>query len=138
MIDAAELDRDRIAWVLLDALALGDRAAALKWRLSRRTVERYRAQLRVDEELARVVAEKRRGAELELGALRVRFLRNAIGQLEKRLRRRTVTVREIAGAIKIVGELHQVAEVLGEQSDSAGPDAEEAPADSSVGHSEAH
>lgn len=124
------IDNDRIAWVLLDAIALGDGPAARKWGITRRTVERYRALAKTDHELSDLVAEKRLVAEAELSTLRVRFLRRALCRLEKKIMRRATTVLEIAAAVKIVGELHQVSEALtDERPDGPDPDAAEAPGD---------
>lgn len=122
------LDPDRIAWVLLDAIALGDGAAARKWNVSRRTVERYRARMREDKELAALVAEKKSDAEVELSAMRVRFMRRAIDAMERKVMAGDATVYEIAGAIKVVGELHLVAlSVEDDRSSGPDPEAEEAP-----------
>lgn len=99
---------ERIAWILLDALVLGDGPAARKWKCSRRSVERYRARMRIDCELAALVEEKKAGMEVELSAMRVRFLRRALTVLEAKIQKDDATVYEIAGAVKIVGELHQV------------------------------
>lgn len=121
-----QLDRERMAWVLLDALSLGDNVAARKWKLCARTVQRYRERMRIDPELSSVVAEKAAGVEVELASLRVRFLRKALRELETKITAPEATVYEIAGAVKIVGELHQVSEALGdERSDGEDPNAAE-------------
>ncbi len=123
------MEDERVAWVLLDALVLGDGTAARKWNCSRRTVERYRARMRVDSALAALVEEKKSGMEVELGALRVRFLRKALEKLEARIQEDgedRASVFEIAGAVKIVGELHQVATAVDdERLDSPDPSAAE-------------
>lgn len=108
------VDIERVAEILVDAFTLGDGSAARKWRTSTRTIRRYRARLRTEPELAAIVREKREDAEEELSALRVRFLRKALGVLEKKIEAENATVYEIAGAVKIVGELHQVAEAIGD------------------------
>lgn len=121
------VDPDRLAWVVLDAIALGDAAAARKWNVSRRTVERYRERSRNDKDLAAAVAEKKRHEESDLANLRVRFLRRALGVLEAKIQSEGATVYEIAGAVKIVGELHQVAMAVDdERPDSTDPEAAEA------------
>lgn len=116
---------ERIAEILVDAFALGDGAAARKWSTSRRTICRYRARMREDQALASIVREKQQEAEDELATLRVRFLRKALVILETRITHPDATVHEIVGAVKIVGELHQVAEAMDERSDSPDPDAQE-------------
>lgn len=120
------LDREATSWVLLDAIVLGDVPAAKKHQLSRRTIQRYRQWMRADPELAGLVEEKRSHVEVELAGIRVSFLRKAIQELEKRITSPTATIHEIAGAVKIVGELHQVSEALAdERSDGEDPDAAE-------------
>lgn len=130
------LDQERVAWILLDALALGDGSAARKWKVSRRTVERYRSRMRSEPELAAIVEEKRAGTEVELSALRVRFLRKALTRLETKVDDPEASLHEIAGAVKIVGELHQVSEALSDERPDS-PDPEAAEAAGRVG-SEAH
>lgn len=120
-------DAERIAEILVDAYVLGDGSAARKWRVSTRTIRRYRAAAKTDEALSALVQEKRDGATEELAALRVVFLREAINVLRTKIKKRSATVHEVAGAVKIVGELHQVAEVLDERDDEPDPGADEAP-----------
>lgn len=120
------IDRERQAEILVDAYTLGDASAARKWRVNRRTVRRYRAAMRVDPELASLVREKKDLTEDELATIRVRFLRRAIARLEAKIEDPEATIHEIAGAVKIVGELHQVSEALGDVgSDEPDPDAAE-------------
>lgn len=123
-------DPDRASWILLDAIALGDTAAAKKWGCHRRTIEGYRARVKTDEQLAGLLAEKRREAETDLANLRVRFLRRALKVLEVKIQAEGATVYEIAGAVKIVGDLHQVALTLGEDERPDCPDPEAAEAES--------
>ena len=121
---------ERIADILVDAFALGDGAAARKWNCSIRSIYRYRARLKAAPSLAAIVIEKRAGAEDELATMRVRFLRKALVVLEARLQDPEATIHEIVGAVKIVGELHQVAEAMDEQRpDSPYPDALEVTVD---------
>ncbi len=117
------LDPDHVACVLLDALALGDVAAARKWSVSRKTVQRYRQRMREDRELSALVAEKMQDFETELGAMRVRFLRRALAAMERMVDAEGTRLIEVAEAVRVVGELHQVSEALGED-ESNGPDPE--------------
>lgn len=121
---ASNFDIERAAIILVDAFALGDATAAAKWKISKRTVERYRARMATDTQLSALVAEKKKAAEADWSASRVRFLRKAIAKLETLVDMATPEqIREVAGAIKIVGELEVVSSTLdGEQpgTDSAG------------------
>lgn len=124
------IDRERIADVLLDAAIHGDGPAARKHGCSRRTVERYRAMLREDRDLAAFVGARIDEHEGMLADLRVRFLRKALAEMERRLSSTDTTLPEIAEAVKVVGELHQVAEAMGDVgSDGRDPEADEAPGD---------
>jgi hypothetical protein len=116
-------DPERAAMVLADAMALGDKGAAKKWDLSIRTIANYRARLKNEPELARLFAERKRERHRDLATMRVAFLRRAIRVMTKKLD--AATLHEVAGAVKIVGELHQVSEALGDDG-SAGEDPEAA------------
>jgi hypothetical protein len=122
------LDRERIASILIDAASFGDREASRRWAVSARTIRNYRVRLRTDKELAAFCREQLDAQEAELGALRVRFLRKALAEMERRLGSEETTLPEIAEAVKVVGELHQVAEALGDGgSDGRDPEAHAAP-----------
>ena len=118
-------DPDRAACVLADAIVLGDRVAARKWQMSTRTVERYRARMSADKELAAAVREKNASIEQDLSVMRIAFLRKALAEMEAKLP--DATLFEVAGAVKIVGELHQVAMAVDDdRPDSPDTDAAEA------------
>lgn len=121
---APNLNLERVAVIIVDAFALGDATAAAKWKISKRTVERYRARMTTDRELSRLVTEKKKAVEADWSAARVRFLRKTISKLEALVDQAgPEQIREVAGAIKIVGELEVVSSTLdGEQpgTDSAG------------------
>lgn len=121
------IDREHVASVIIDAASFGDREAARRWSVSTRTVRRYRVTLRTDKELAAFVREQLDAQEAELGALRVRFLRKALMEMERRLDHADTTLPEIAEAVKVVGELHQVAEAMDGGSDGDDSEADEAP-----------
>jgi len=123
-------ERERIASVLIDAAAYGDVQAARKWAVCTRTIRNYRVRLRTDAELAGFCREQIEAQEAELGALRVRFLRKALAEMERRLSKAETTLLGIAEAVKVVGELHQVAEAMGDGgSDGRDPEADSAPGD---------
>ncbi len=131
---SALYDPERVAEILVDAFTLGDGTAARKWRITTRTVRNYRVRLKTDTELSAIFHQKRVTNEDELSTLRVRFLRRALAVLEEKITAPEAAIYDIAGAVKIVGELHQVAEALDERSDSEDPDAAEAPGDSAPAH----
>jgi hypothetical protein len=104
-------DYEVMADILVDAACYGEHTTAKRWGKSWRTVARYRALMRADVKLAGMVAERLESMEQELGALRVRFLRKGLMAMEKKLD--SASLPDIAAAMKVVGEFHQVAEVLG-------------------------
>jgi len=120
-------DPDRAALILVDAMALGDRSASRKWGVSTRTVERYRARMSSDPALADLVREKKRGTERELAEMRIAFMREALSVLSEKIR--SANVRSVAGALKIVGELHQTSMVIEGPVESADPEDPSAPED---------
>lgn len=133
------LDRERIASVLIDAASFGDREAGKRWGVSTRTIRSYRVRLRTDKELAAFCREQLDAQEAELGAHRVRFLRKALAELERRLDKPETSMADIAEAVRIVGELHQVAEAMGDGgSDGDDPEAREAPGGSVGATATAH
>jgi hypothetical protein len=106
-------DHESMALVLADALVLGDKSAARKWSISIRSVQRYRAIARATPALAALVAEKNAEVSHDLATLRVAFLRDALEALREKLP--TGSLYEVAGAIKIVGELHQTAMMVDDE-----------------------
>lgn len=124
-------ENEQIASVLLHAAAFGDAQAARRFSVSTRTIRRYRVRLQTDADLAAHVREQVDAHEAELGALRVRFLRKALAEMERRLGLADTTLPEIAEAVRVVGELHQVAEAMGDGgSDGDDSEAREAPSGS--------
>lgn len=105
-------DPDRAALILADANVLGDAAAATKWKVSLRTVARYRARASAEPGLAQLVREKQTEDARTLSELRVAYMRDALEAMRGKLE--SASLFEVAGSIKIVGELHQVAEALAE------------------------
>src|SRR4051812_43064420 len=93
--------------------------------MSTRTVERYRARMAGDKELAAAVREKNASIQHDLAVMRISFLRKALAEMETKLPK--ASLYEVAGAVKIVGELHQVAMAVDdERPDSPDPEAAEA------------
>jgi hypothetical protein len=56
-VEPRKINYDRAAKILCDAVLLGDRAAAAKWKTSTRTIQRYRLRLETDDKLRRLVAK---------------------------------------------------------------------------------
>lgn len=119
------LDPERVACVLADALVLGDASAARKWCISKGTVQRYRRVASKQPALIAAVAAKNVEVQHELATLRVAFLREALNEMRTKMK--DATLYEVAGAVKIVGELHQVAMAVDdERPDSPDPEAAQA------------
>jgi hypothetical protein len=119
-------DPDRAALVLVDATEMGDKLAARKWGISLVTVWRYRNRLKTDAQLKELVREKRAESEHDLATLRVAFLRDVIAKMREVIASASVeNLHDLAGAAKVVGELHQVAMAVddAERPDSPDPDA---------------
>jgi hypothetical protein len=52
-----EFNHERAAMILCDAVMMGDRAAADKWGLTQRSIQRYREKLETDDKLRHYVAK---------------------------------------------------------------------------------
>jgi predicted DNA-binding transcriptional regulator YafY len=132
-------ENEQIATILLHAAAFGDAEAARRFHVSTRTIRRYRVRLQTDADLAAHVREQTDAHEAELGAHRVRFLRKALAEMERRLGLPDTKLTEIAEAVRVVGEMHQVAEAMGDGgSDGDDPEALEAPGGDSGQAQHAH
>ncbi len=131
-------DQDRAALILADAMALGDKSAARKWEISERTLRRYRARVADEPALASLVRLRKADVEQDLATMRVSFLRDALTEMKSKLK--DATLYEVSGAVKIVGELHQVAMAVddNERPDSPDPQASEDEGGSAGAASTAH
>lgn len=111
------LDRVRAAQVLALAEQSSDEAAAKHWGITVRSVQRYRELLATDVELAAAFAEKK--AKLEEAAqdwaeAAVEFMLEGIRKLKQLVGEAKVeNLRDVTGAVKIVGELDITRKVLG-------------------------
>ena len=116
-------DTDRAAKVLALALQAGDPAAAAHFGISTKSVCRYRTRATTDTELSRLVEEKTR----EFRAASEGWAEDAAGFMSRAIRKLDTLVskaevdqiRDVAGAIKIVGELDITQKVLGGQQPGA-------------------
>lgn len=116
-------NRDRAARILIDAIAFGDKTACKQWKITVRTLVRYRARLDTDPKLAELVREKGKVADAHWSKARLRFLRKAIARAEMLLDDAT-SLPEVVEAIGTIGELDIAAQVLnggGDGSDLEGP-----------------
>lgn len=94
-----------VAQALIDAITLGDPAAAEKHGVSVRSLQRYRARLSEDPdgELAQSVAAKRKALTAEWLAETARARMKILAKLERMVEAAPPEmIREVAGALKIV------------------------------------
>lgn len=118
-------DAERAALILLDALALGDEAAAEKWDVSVRTVRNHRDRLESDAGFAAFFRAKLAKASRGWASVRLRFLRKAITKLEELVEKAGPDqIRDVSEAVKTVGELQVVSDALNVGND-ASPEGEE-------------
>ena len=127
--------REQKARIGADAELFGVEEAAKRHSISERTVRRYRAMAAADPDLAREIRERKalvlKQEDLDWATTGRRFLRRSLAKLEELVQQAKAepgSIREVAGAIKIVGELDVVRSALGgEQPDDPEP-GEETPA----------
>lgn len=110
------LNYERAAMILVDALYTTEQAAAEKWNVSRRTVERYLARMRTDPELSQIVASKKAErdqawadqipAALEACLL---FIKQAGAKADPA---DPEAIHAVAGAFKLVAEIGVLREVV--------------------------
>jgi hypothetical protein len=116
---APTFDRDRALRVLVDAFDLGDATACQRHGISVRTLERYRVRLKGDPQLSEAVAQKKEELERDWRQARRRALRSGITKLEQLIQAAEVKqLRDVAGAVKILGDLEVVAGVLDDEQQS--------------------
>lgn len=109
-----QLTEQEAARLVADALSVGKRQAATNWKVSVRTVERHLAASLADPATAQLVAKKLEATDGEWRDVAVEFLRKGIAKLGALIDQAgTGQIRDVAGAVKIVGELQVVREALG-------------------------
>jgi hypothetical protein len=92
-----------------------------RYDVSLRTLTRYRNQEAADPVLAELVRKKKLERAKGWRDSRLRFLRNAINRLDTLVANATgEQIREVAGAIKIVGDLESLSQALSFQDDEDG------------------
>ena len=129
---APNFNSERAAMILADASVMGDAAAAAKWDVSDKTVRNYRARASNNPDFAALYRKKQLSISSAWSEDAGRFLGKALAKLEKLVEQADDPkyIHDVAGAIKVVGELRIAKEVLSEpESDPAGS---EPPADQSA------
>jgi len=126
-----KIDKERAARIVVDSIALGNVAAADKWQISTKTVQRYRDRVADDPELSAFVRIKNAVAEVSWHAERTEFLKEATSRLRVLLKTE-VDLDKVSRAIERVGNLDVAATVLhvGVRPNSQGS----TPAEDGVGH----
>lgn len=116
--------RERAAEAIVTALSVGDRTAADRLNISDRTLRRHRARMATDPALAALVREKVKAEAGQWRAARLGFLRVALAKLKGLVEEAKVDqMRDVVGAIKIVGELQVATEALGTDPEARTPEA---------------
>lgn len=93
-----------------------------RYGVSTKSLQRWKKRVAADSALSAEVANKKAGRAQGWKDSRIRFLRNAIDKLEQLVAKADVTqMRDVAGAIKIVGDLEGMASALGVESDVEQP-----------------
>jgi hypothetical protein len=116
-----EIDREKAVRTLIAAQLTGDAKAAESAKVTVRTLQNWRRKLASDPELVRAFAEKRAEVIASLDARFRAFLGSAVAKLEELVSEATVEhIHEVAGAIKIVGELTTTRAGLGMVESEAG------------------
>lgn len=117
-------NRERAARILVDAIAFGDRTACQRWKISEKTLVRYRARLKTDPELSELVRAKGEKADRDWAQARLQSLQKALTKADELVEK--ASKPEHLGAvtehIRVVGELDIAARVLhgGDGSDQQG------------------
>lgn len=101
-----KFDVERARQILLDLVSLGMATTCAKWKISDRTVQRYKARLIADQPLAAMIGLRTAQNELEWGMQRQLFLAEAISKLRQLVATATHEhMKDIVDGITAVGEL---------------------------------
>jgi hypothetical protein len=108
---------ERASRILLDAMLYGDASAAAKWKVSERTVRNHRARLDTDGDFAALFLKRKTAADSDWRVVRLHFLRKSIAKLEVLVVAASTpaSIRDVAEAIRVIGELQLASDVLGEE-----------------------
>lgn len=128
-------DPERVTDIVVYAEAFGPERTAKQFGVSQRTVFNYRGLVKASPVLAAACTEKRKHAKERMGEEFIAFLRRGVKKLDELCAEAgPERIRDVAGAVKIVGDLFTVREVFGGQQpqpDREGPATPEAPGDAS-------
>ena len=107
-------DRERAAFILIDALVMGAKKAAEKWQVTERTVENYRERLRTDPHFSAFFNRVQAKQAADWKVVRVKFLRAGITKLEELVAMADSPkhISAVSEAVKTVGELQIVSDAL--------------------------
>lgn len=128
------MDPDELAVILAYGDRHGDKAAAAKFSVSHRTLQRYRAAMREGKspQLAKLVTDQKAVALERVQDLLTETYEAALRRLQEVLP--SAEPREVIGAVKIVGELCLTRNALqGEDDQQPGSDSQGAAAQGSAG-----
>lgn len=113
---APKFDRDRAIRILLDAADMGDPKACKNYKITSQTLRNYRKRLENDAEFLQTFAVKKKELDEGWKLARRSALRAGIRKLEQLIERAGVKqLRDVAGAVKILGDLDVVANVLDDE-----------------------
>jgi len=108
------IDRERIARLLVDAILLGDKTAAVRHKVSEKTVQRHRKRLTTDAELSEIVQKLGRDAEHGWHFRRSQFLRRTLDKLDEMVQNAGPDDFEhVIEALRAAGDLDLASEALG-------------------------
>jgi hypothetical protein len=126
-VAAPSVDPDRIAAILADAQALGDKTACDNWNISRKTLDRHRKRAAQHPELSKVVAHKKEVLERTWADDRGRVLRRILARIDMLVAEAPVEqLRDVVGAAKVLGDLELVARALNDEQQPSSSGASEA------------
>lgn len=113
----ATFDYERAAMILAEMPFNDDATLSQRYKISIRTLERYRSRLRTDEKLAAFVAAKKAALEREWANELAPAIREAIRFLQRAAREAHPgdpnAIHAVAGALKILSEVSMTKEVIG-------------------------
>lgn len=111
------IDREKAIRVLLDAAVSGDRAACERAKIDERTLRRWRVKLGSDPELTAAFRAKNEVEDRSWKAARRQALAAGVRKLEALIEvADSEQLRDVAMAVKVLGELEITQEALGSSS----------------------
>ncbi len=122
---STKVDPERVAAILLSAELLGDKGALAQWGISQSTLGNYRKHVKTRPEVAAAWEIKKSELADRLGVAFIGCMVSGLEKMQELIAGSKVepgALREVTGAVKILGELHTVREMLiGKQSGPVGP-----------------